>query len=123
MKTLLLIGLVLLCACSGSHRVDIENVGDLTIRYTESWEVRHEEGLYVGSPRHKLLMEWIVENKESWEPYVATTAPGKVIVFNDRMSLNVGDDWVVLNYQNEGKVSQFRKETAKNELDFLLQKP
>jgi hypothetical protein len=113
----LIIFTLLLSGCSGEHKINTSNLGDITILF------KQERLLFkTGSITHSRITDWINQNQNGWESYYATAAPGKYIIKASGLTLNIGYGRAVLNYEHiSGEHRQVSKPVLISTFDLMLE--
>lgn len=124
-QTLKLASLVFLISsllgCAQSHNIDVNKIDSVTVTYTgtESRTVEYNRG----SEELEKITSWLSLNRDNWKSYVATAAPGRLLIKGKGFSLNVATSWVILNYEHEpGEYRQLSKQIGVVEFSYLERK-
>jgi len=113
----LIICTLLLSGCSGEHKINTSNLGDITIIFKQKRLLFKPDSI-----THSRITDWINQNRDGWEPYYATAAPGKYIIKASGLTLNIGYDNAVLNYEHvSGQYRQISKPVLISTFDLMLE--
>ncbi len=122
MKTFFIFLFVIsLVGCSVSHNVDHSKIDKIEVAIFDNTHEVESREYGVDSMKLKEFNQWVSENASGWEVYLVSVMPGIAVVSGKGFSLNIGDSWVILNYEHSnGEYRQLTKSIEINEFSFLI---
>lgn len=99
----LLVVSLLLVACSTSHNIDVSKISTIEVTFSENHKKIAATKYGRSSIELNKTKEWLDNNRDGWEPYIATVAVGNIMIRGEGFTLNTSDDWVILNYDHGSK--------------------
>jgi hypothetical protein len=107
--------ITLLQGCSQQHSIDTGDVGSITILFDNKLHTyKPDSSISLG------FIDWLNKNRDGWESYYATVAPGVYVIKANSFTLNIREQFAVLNYQDSsGNYNQLSKQVAIQDFDFI----
>lgn len=113
-----IVALTSLSACSPAPKVELEKLSSITVFYTDAENKTQFVDFDADSEELASLKTWLAENKNGWERYLATPSMGDISITSQGMSMNIGNDWLILREDTtKDKVRQLRKEISVSDLE------
>ncbi|WGO98141.1 hypothetical protein QFX18_19220 [Saccharophagus degradans] len=98
----------------------MNQIESVSVVYFDNHTKISEAELGSSDPRLKKFVDWLHFNRDGWKKYYATVAPGKMLIKGKGFSLNVGENWVILNYEKApDNYEQLSKSITSEELSFI----
>ena len=114
-KMLCSFALLLCCvACSKTHQLELSGQEELVVISAGQVKTYPAQSSEVIRLRH-----WLAEHRSGWEHYVATAAPGELQIKNSVFTLNIQQEFAVLNYQQGPEYLQLRKKIDPADFAYL----
>lgn len=105
-----------LSGCSNEQSINTDSIGEISVLVNEQRLI-----FQPGSLVHTKLIEWLNQNKDGWEAYYATATLGKYVIKGKLFTLNVGNEFAILNYEVlPGEYKQFSKTIKIQDFDFIV---
>ena len=99
-----------LVGCSSSHNIDVSKISSIEVSFSENHSLVETRKYEKESVELNKTKEWLKNNKDGWEPYIATVAIGNIMIAGKGFTLNTSDNWVILNYDHgSGEYLQISK--------------
>lgn len=115
-----LLCILVLVACSSPHKVDIEKLSNITVFYTDSDNQTQSADFATDSSELSSVKTWLKDNKKGWENYVASPPMGDILITSQNISLNIGNDWIILRQSNgSDNVNQLKKTLSSSDLEYF----
>jgi hypothetical protein len=87
--------------CTKSHDIKTDEVALISVMNFKEHELLRDKEFMSSSSVLSRTMEWLKENRDGWNTYLATPAAGKMIISGVGFRMYVGESSVVLNYGHE----------------------
>lgn len=113
---------VVLLSCGKELDLKVEGLNAVEVSIYKDHNFVKKMVFDSGCPELNKIKAWLKDNKEGWDSYLATQAVDNLFITGEGFTLNVGKDWVVLNYENtQGEYRQFIKSISSDEFKFLYE--
>jgi len=111
------------CGCTTSHDLELSSIDSAMVSYFKDHKETDRIELTKDSAKLTSTLELLESHREGWKRYYVTVAPGNVMISTANCRMNIGNNWVILNFTTkDGRYRQLTKSVNTDEFDYLKKK-